>query len=143
MPDHKQNQLWKRRKTHLLVLIPVVLGMLAAVATLTFAAQDVWKIFKIPDPRYDTFGATTPYHDITWFSAETDGNDLKITLVFSDTIDDPTGDPNYAVLGYIDLDTDQNQASGVPSHLKPITQCQPAIQGIEYYIDLSTFYFDS
>jgi len=117
--------------------------MVAAVATLTLAAPDVWKIFKIPDPRYDTFGFTTPDHDITWFSAETDGNDLKITLVFSDMIDDPTGDPNYAVMGFIDLDTDQNQASGVPSHLALIQECQPAIQGIEYFIDLSTFYFDS
>jgi hypothetical protein len=139
MPDRTQNQLWKRKKTRLLILIPVVLGMVAAVATLTFAAPDVWKIFQIPDPRYDTFGATTPDHDITWFSAETDGNDLKITIVFSDTIAVPNGDPNYAVLGFIDLDTDQNQASGVPSHLKPITQCQIAIKGIEYFVDLSTY----
>ena len=143
MPDQTQNQRWKRMKTRLLVLIPVQLGVLAAVATLTLAAPDVWKIFKIPDTRHDTFGVTTPDHDITWFSAETDGNDLKITLVFSDTIDTPIGDPNHAVLGYIDLDTDQNQASGATSHLAPYPQCQPAIQGIEYYIDLSTFYFDS
>ena len=140
MPDHTQNQRWKRIKTRLLILIPVVLGMLAAVATLTFAAPDAWKIFKIRDPRHDTFEfATTPKHDITWFSAETDGNDLRITLVFSDTIDPPTGDPNYAVRGFIDLDTDQNQASGATSHLAPYPECQAAIQGIEYYIDLSTF----
>ena len=140
MLDHTQNQLWKRMKTRLLILIPVVLGMLAAVATLTFAAPDAWKIFKIPDPRHDTFAfAPTPKHDITWFSAETDGNDLKITLVFSDTIAEPYGDPNYAVRGFIDLDTDQNQDSGEPPHLKPIPQCQPAIRGIEYYIDLSTY----
>ena len=143
MPNHMHNQHWNRRKTRLLILIPVVLGMLAAVATLTFAAQDAWEIFKIRDPRHDTFGFATPKHDITWLSAETDGNDLRITLVFSDTIDTPTGDPNYAVLGFIDLDTDQNQASGATSHLALYPECQPAIQGIEYYIDLSTFYFDS
>ncbi len=139
MSDRTQNQLWKRMKTRLLVLIPVLLGVLAAVATVTFAAPDVWKIFKIPDPRYDTFGVTTPYHDITWFSAETDGNDLKITMVFSDTIAVPNGDPNYAVRGFIDLDTDQNPASGVTSHLAPHPECQPAIQGIEYFVDLSTY----
>ena len=139
MPDHTQNQRWKRMQTRLLVFIPVVLGIVAAGATLTLAAPDVWKIFKIPDPRHDTFGFTTPDHDITWFSAETYGNDLKITLVFSDTIAEPNGDPNYAVRGFIDLDTDQNQASGEPSHLKPIPQCQIAIKGIEYYIDLSTY----
>ncbi len=139
MPDQIQNQRWKRMKTRLLFLFPIVLGMLAAVATLTFAAPDVWEFFKIRDPRHDTFGFATPDHDITWFSAETDGNDLRITLVFSDTIDVPTGDPNHAVIGYIDLDTDQNQASGATSHLAPYPECQPAIQGIEYYIDLSKY----
>jgi hypothetical protein len=139
MLDRTQNQLWKRMKTRLLVLIPVVLGVLAAVATLTFAATSSLDIFKVSDPVGDAQGFTNPNHDITSFAAGTDGSVLSLTVVFSGTVFNPVGDPNYAVLGYIDLDTDQNQATGKPPHTSIYTQFPPSNLGMDYYIDLSQY----
>ena len=139
MPDRTQNQLWKSMKARLLVLIPVVLGMLAAVATVTLAATSSVYIFEVTDPVGDAQGYTNPNHDITSFSARTDGSVLSLTVVFSGTVYSPVGDPNYAVRGYIDLDTDQNQATGKPPHTSIYTQFPPSNLGMDYYIDLSQY----
>ena len=138
MPNLMHNQHWKRIKIRLLILIPVVLGMLAAVATVTLAATSSLDIFKVNDPVGDTFGHSPPRHDVTQFTAMTNGSVLSLTVVFSGTVHNPNSSTN-AVLGFIDLDTDQDKTTGKVSNVTSNCPYPSSNLGMDYYIDLSQY----
>lgn len=97
------------------------------------------------DPIGDTFN---PGPDLTGISGETDGTTLTLTLTFDGTITPPSA-PNLngqlppgsnEVIGFIELDIDQDGATGSTSG--PITVfCPepPANFGSEFIVDLGVY----
>lgn len=99
----------------------------------------------ISDPMGDTFGTSTPVHDILSVSAETVGTDIIFSATFNESISAPSAGLLDAIEGYIDIDADGNPAtgtltSGYASHLDQLGQGAPSPGlGVEYYLDLGFF----
>ena len=92
----------------------------------------------VPDPAGDVLPAPPPPHDIISFSAATDGSVLVYSVAFNAPISPPNmGFPN-AVLGYIDMDTDQNPFTGAPSNVT-IFCPMPSLLGMDLYVNLSGY----
>jgi hypothetical protein len=91
----------------------------------------------LPDPAGDCFGVS-PQHDVNFLYTSNDASNLTLNMSFLDPISPPYGDANQ-VSGFIDLDTDQNNATGAASHLLTYPQCQNPDLGVEYYIDLKSY----
>jgi hypothetical protein len=89
---------------------------------------------SIADPIGDTFGSVGTQLDITFFSAVSDGVTLTIDLTFAGTISHPATFNPDALFGFIDLDTDQNPATGVGANTDSFCPA-PSGLGIEYYVD--------
>jgi len=71
----------------------------------------------INDPVGDTFGSGTVQIDIIAFSATFTPTELIVSVSFQNPVSLPdSGQPN-ALIGYIDLDTDQNLGTGAISHI--------------------------
>ncbi len=94
---------------------------------------------SVTDPVGDNFN---PGPDLTGFSATTDGTNLTMVLTFAGAIEPPpgTGGGNE-VVGGIDIDTDQNGATGDPAGAIVGTFCPqpPAGFGPEFEVSLFTF----
>jgi hypothetical protein len=88
----------------------------------------------------DTFGSGDPQHDIIEFSASYSGTDLFLSLTFNDPITPgDSGQPN-AMVGAIDMDTDQNPATGTTSTVD--MNC-PQLSGLGSDFFLALFEYDS
>jgi hypothetical protein len=118
------------------------LGVLAAIAVgvmlvPALAQRAINPQAEHADPIGDTFGVS-PLHDVTAYTATSDGNVLTMTMQFVGPIT-PTGAGPEAVVGYLDLDTDQNQGTGTTSHVTTEPQCAPSNLGVDYYVDLGAY----
>lgn len=88
------------------------------------------------DPIGDNFG-TLPSHDITQLYLYTESSHLlEITIRFDQAIGPPDSGAAYAVVGFIDIDIDQNASTGNTSHLASYPQCGDPGLGVDYFIDL-------
>jgi len=88
----------------------------------------------IIDAAGDTFG--TGVHDIASVSTEVAGTDLIVTASFFNTISPGSAFAPDSVYGFIDLDTDQNAATGNISTLDIFGFGVPGGLGVEFYIDI-------
>ncbi|MHB0960423.1 MAG: hypothetical protein ACYC0X_31545 [Pirellulaceae bacterium] len=89
------------------------------------------------DPVGDTFGAPLVSHDIT--SAETTVTATDITFLLSFLGDiAPASDSSSLnnLVGYIDIDADQDSSTGSISNQSLFSPNGPSDLGIEYYVDL-------
>jgi hypothetical protein len=88
------------------------------------------------DPSGDQLPMSTdPKHDIKSLYLYTESSHiLDITVSFFGAIAPPDSGGDTAVIGYIDLDVDQNPGTGSPSHLA--TYCGDPGMGMDYYVDL-------
>lgn len=93
----------------------------------------------VGDPQNDTFGAGENQHDISNFSATVVGNNLVLRLDFFNTISplEPPVGPSTLV-GFIDLDIDQNAATGEGSSSDENCPVAPGL-GIEYLVNLGDY----
>lgn len=89
------------------------------------------------DPVGDTFN---PGPDITSFSAETDGTDLILTLTFDGAIEPPPGSGGgNEVIGFIDIDADQDALTGIAGGNVGIFCPSPPAIGMDFFIDLGSY----
>ncbi len=93
----------------------------------------------VGDPTGDTFGGGALQLDIIQLSATTNGSQLMVSVSFAGSISPgDSGNPD-AVVGFIDLDTDQNTSTGV-SNVGLFCPAPPMI-GADFYVFL--FAYDS
>ena len=108
------------------------------------ADEPVSILASVTDPVGDTFN---PGPDLNELSASTDGTSLNMTLSFVDPIvppgpSAPSGDGGgNEVVGAIDLDVDQDGATGAPSDNSVAVFCPdpPADFGPEFEVSLFDF----
>ncbi|MBL7063699.1 MAG: hypothetical protein ISS49_05745 [Anaerolineae bacterium] len=137
MSDQRHAPILNRIKILCVFVIAVLLAALTISAAPLLAVQGSALRAAVSDPVGDTFGVA-PRRDVTEAVAEIDGTSLTLTVVFSGTISDPTSGQTDAVFGLIDLDTDQDQGTGITSHVT--TQCPDGSNlGMDFYIDLSSY----
>jgi hypothetical protein len=122
---------------------PVLPKLLAVVAILAIAPPAL-SAATIPyiDPTGDTF-FPGPVHDITTFQTTASATEIVLTVDFAGPILPASAfDPFLSLTGFIDIDTDQNAATGgvnsvgVPGSNQSFFGLGPSGLGIEYYIDL-------
>jgi HYR domain len=89
----------------------------------------------ILDPTGDLSNPlSSPGHDIVSTDARFDGGSLTFTVSFAEQIYPASFRNERSVLGYVDIDTDQNPTTGVPSLVEPGS---PRLNlGLEFKIDL-------
>jgi hypothetical protein len=91
----------------------------------------------IGDPTGDTFGTGAVQHDITSFTALSDGVFLVLELQFAGPITAPgTGQPTD-IIGYFDLDLDQNSATGSTGIVDEFTPHAPTGLGVEAVVSFN------
>lgn len=93
----------------------------------------------VSDAGGDTFGIGPIQHDITSFEVQTVGSDLKIELIFAGNITPPISGMPDALVGFVDLDTDQNPATGLLSVVDFFCPA-PAGIGVDYFLSLDPFF---
>jgi hypothetical protein len=92
------------------------------------------------DPVGDAMGAL-PKHDTVRLQLFQNVDSLYIVAHFNAPIS-PPGSGSNEVLGYIDLDIDQNPTTGSTSHVSNYVghpQCGHSGLGMEYYVDIITW----
>ena len=111
----------------LMILSPAANGM----ATPT-AVYGQWS--AIHDPIGDQQGYTNPNYDAAGLTLVRKADTLNIYIQTHNPLD------SASIGGYIDLDSDQNPATGVPSHYNSYPQFGGSAIGVDYYIDLWTYF---
>lgn len=93
---------------------------------------------SVSDPVGDTFA---PGPDITGIIAVNDDTGLSVMVSFATPIEPPPGTgTGMEVIGFIDLDTDQNAATGTPGGSVGIFCPQPPANfGVDFSVDLGSF----
>ena len=91
------------------------------------------------DPAGDTFGTGPTQIDLSGLSAEVVGTNLVIELDFHGAIQPPDGAGANAIDALIDIDVDQNGATGGPSWTDTLSPAATTGMGIEFYVDLLSF----
>ncbi len=91
------------------------------------------------DPENDTFGNSAAPIDITGFSADATSEALVIGLTFAGAISPPdSGQPN-AIVGYVDIDADQDGNTGDGPWTDFLTGSNATGLGNEYYVDFFSY----
>lgn len=93
----------------------------------------------VADPTGDTLGSTNPQIDITSLAVNLVGTNLVIELGFAGPISPAGSGQSNALDGFIDLDTDQNGATGRLPWIDALTGQLTSGMGTEYYLDLITY----
>lgn len=68
---------------------------------------------KVTDPAGDVFGANPVQWDLTAMTITRDTGGVTILLDFSSTVISPAGGETTAMIGFIDLDVDQDSTTGL------------------------------
>lgn len=90
------------------------------------------------DPLGDTFGTGAVQIDILSAEAVFDSTNLHLALLFADAISAPSLGADNSVIGFIDLDTDQDAATGVTSWQELFAPDPPSPLGDEFYVDIES-----
>ena len=90
------------------------------------------------DPEGDTFGFESPQIDIESVNAFVSGDNVNLSMSFFTPISAPSTGAPEGVVGYWDLDLDQDAATGVPSNQSGFAppEQQGGSLGAEIFIDL-------
>ncbi|MEL7313960.1 MAG: S8 family serine peptidase, partial [Cyanobacteria bacterium J06559_3] len=94
----------------------------------------------VPDPEGDTFGFGATQLDIASTAASVSGDNLLLDMNFSTPVAAPSAGLPESVVGFWDLDLDQETATGLPSNQ---SQSAPPDQqggplGVDAFIDLGS-----
>ncbi len=105
--------------------------LLLALSRVASAAVSV----SVPDPAGDTLGVLPIQHDILSVTSTVNPTNLVFDVSFAGAIAPPSAFSPSSVVGFLDLDIDQNSATGVNARFgAPPTPT--VIAGVELYIDL-------
>ncbi len=89
------------------------------------------------DPSSDTFGSGPVQHDITAIQTSLSGMNLIFQVTFAGAVAPPSANAADSVVGFIDIDADQNPSTGVTSHLVTNGLGDPAPGlGVDFYLDI-------
>lgn len=92
----------------------------------------------VSDPVGDTFGSGAVQHDVVELTAEFTSSDLIIEIVFAAPISPGDSGDSDALVGAVDLDTDQSSETGGD----PVTEVfcpESSGLGVEFTLDLFSF----
>ncbi len=92
----------------------------------------------IADPAGDTFGTGAINIDVTSFSATTIEDELVLALGFAEAIAPPSSDAANAIAGFIDLDVDNNAATGEASFVDFVAGLESGT-GSDFHVDLLSY----
>lgn len=70
---------------------------------------------RITDPTGDAFGSGAVRWDLTTMTVTRDTAGVTVVLEFSDDVISPTSGDTNAMIGFVDLDTDQDASTGIVS----------------------------
>jgi hypothetical protein len=88
------------------------------------------------DPVGDTFRAGAVQHDITSVSTAVGGGNVQFTFNFAAAISAPSVLAGNNVVGFIDLDTDQNPVTGAVPITNVFSPAPPVVMGDEFFVDV-------
>lgn len=71
------------------------------------------KTASVTDPAGDTFGTGTTKWDLSGMSLSNDASDLTVILDFTTNVISPTSGDTTAMIGFVDLDVDQDSSTGL------------------------------
>jgi hypothetical protein len=92
----------------------------------------------ITDPTGDTFGVGSPQLDIVSFSGERTSTAFVFKVNFLGPISPASAFAPNSVVGFIDLDTDQNPATGATPFINIFGPPPPINLGDEFFIDIGS-----
>src|SRR2546422_7239844 len=94
--------------------------------------------FRATDPSGDTFGSGTVQPDLTAFTIVHDTGGIDVMLDFTANVQSPVTGGTNVVVGFIDLDTDQDSTTGTTSAVDVFRPDGGSTgMGVEYYVDRS------
>ena len=100
--------------------------------------------FRATDPSGDTFGSQTVQPDLTAFTIVHDTGGIDVMLDFTANVQSPVTGGTNVVVGFIDLDTDQDSTTGTGSAVDLFRPDGGSTgMGVEYYVDLFGYNADS
>jgi hypothetical protein len=99
---------------------------------------------KANDPTGDTYGVGSLLWDLTALSITGDSTGLTVKLDFSNNLIAPTSGDSNAMIGFVDLDTDEDSTTGFVS---TVDQFRPNSgstgMGPDFELDLASYAADS
>jgi len=90
----------------------------------------------IVDPTGDTFGTGAVQLDITSINATFSGSNITFSVFFSGPISAPSALAPNSVGGFIDIDTDQNTATGDVPFINVFSPGPPIALGQDFFVEL-------
>ncbi len=113
---------------------------LAVLLTLGWSTSAALGQMVFPDPEGDTVGVGTVQHDINSISATLSAPNLIFSVSFAGPILAPSATDAQSVVGFLDLDTDQDSMTGRTSGDADLVMARgvPAKSGlgVEFFLDL-------
>ncbi|MCA9262199.1 MAG: hypothetical protein KDA60_00060 [Planctomycetales bacterium] len=91
---------------------------------------------RFEDPRNDTFNPAGVSHDIAYIDSVRSHSSLFIEIGFYNEVDPPSAFTSQSVVGFIDLDVDQNPLTGALSNKTKFSPAGPSALGVEYWVDI-------
>ena len=92
----------------------------------------------VSDPVGDTFGTGVPQLDLIEYGAETDQVDLWIRLEFAGPISPADSGQADALVGIVDLDSDQDPGTGIVP-FSDVFCPLPTGAGMDFFVDLGSY----
>jgi hypothetical protein len=108
----------------------IVIGLVLIVGNSAFGAP------LFVDPQGDTFGAPDVAHDIEFVDSQLSATSLTFTVGLFGNIAPPSAFAADSVVGFIDIDVDQDPLSGEQSNKSRLSPNGDSNLGIEFYLDL-------
>jgi hypothetical protein len=95
-----------------------------------------WSAPGFNDPVGDTFGSPSISHDISRIDSQVSSESLTFSVGFYNVVRPPSAFSPESVVGFIDIDVDQDPSTGGPSNRDRFSPGGDSSLGIEYFVDL-------
>jgi hypothetical protein len=92
----------------------------------------------VVDPTSDTYGTESVQLDITSINATFSGSNITFFVSFAGGIAPPSALAPNSVVGFIDIDTDQNTATGDVPFINVFSPGPPIALGQDFFVDLGS-----
>lgn len=113
-----------------------VMSLVSLLLLFCFAHTGEARADAITDPTGDTFGTELIQHDITSLGAEFTSSSITFTVTFAGAVSPASAALPWSVVGFIDIDTDQEAATGAESAINLLGPGPAILLGDEFVIDL-------
>lgn len=111
-------------------------ALATSVVALSALSSPCWAILPFNDPPEDTFGSPNVPHDLANVDGMTLAGAASILLDFYDEVAAPSAFSPQSVVGYLDIDLDQDPTTGVQSNISRLHPNGASGLGVEFYVDL-------